>query len=142
VSIKHLISPGVGFSPGSIKYIITRGFVAGEAVEEAITQPTGGWIPRKKRKREDREERIRLERIKMGILERETLKLPEKTKEHPEKPEVFIARKARSFVLSDSEINKIRNEISSEIDIEIALYLRNIEKRNKILLALNMMLVI
>lgn len=23
--IKHLISPGIGFSPGSVKYIITRG---------------------------------------------------------------------------------------------------------------------
>lgn len=23
--IKHLISPGIGFSPGSVKYLITRG---------------------------------------------------------------------------------------------------------------------
>lgn len=33
MSTKHLISPGIGFSPGSIKYIVTRGLIAGEVVE-------------------------------------------------------------------------------------------------------------
>ena len=30
--IKHIISPGIGFSPGSGEYIVTRGFVAGEVI--------------------------------------------------------------------------------------------------------------
>ena len=28
MSTKHIISPGIGFSPGSIKYIVTRGLLA------------------------------------------------------------------------------------------------------------------
>ena len=27
--VKHIISPGIGFSPGSIKYIVTRGLSIG-----------------------------------------------------------------------------------------------------------------
>ena len=28
MSVKHIISPGIGFSPGSVKYIVTRGLIA------------------------------------------------------------------------------------------------------------------
>ena len=27
--VKHLIGPGIGFSPGSVKYIVTRGLTIG-----------------------------------------------------------------------------------------------------------------
>lgn len=29
MAVKHLISPGIGFSPGSVKYIVTRGLFPG-----------------------------------------------------------------------------------------------------------------
>ena len=29
--VKHIISPGIGFSPGSVKYIVTRGLTIGAA---------------------------------------------------------------------------------------------------------------
>lgn len=32
MAIKDLISPGIGFSPGSVEYIVTRGMDSGEAV--------------------------------------------------------------------------------------------------------------
>lgn len=27
MAVKHIISPGIGFSPGSVKYIVTRGLL-------------------------------------------------------------------------------------------------------------------
>ena len=32
MAIKHLVSPGIGFSPGSIKYIVTRGLISKQVV--------------------------------------------------------------------------------------------------------------
>lgn len=29
--VKHLVSPGIGFSPGSVKYVVTRGLTPGVA---------------------------------------------------------------------------------------------------------------
>jgi len=34
---KHLISPGIGFSPGSVKYIVTRGLSIGAVVAVSPT---------------------------------------------------------------------------------------------------------
>ncbi len=32
MAIKHIISPGIGFSPGSVKFIVMRGLKSGEVV--------------------------------------------------------------------------------------------------------------
>ncbi len=40
MAIKDLISPGVGFAPGSVEYIVTRGLDAGAAAVEPA--PLGG----------------------------------------------------------------------------------------------------
>lgn len=37
MAVKHIISPGIGFSPGSVEYIVTRGFGASQAVAETGT---------------------------------------------------------------------------------------------------------
>ena len=31
MATKHIISPGIGFSPGSVKYIVTRGLITSAA---------------------------------------------------------------------------------------------------------------
>jgi hypothetical protein len=40
VAIKNIIAKGIGFSPGTIKWIPTHGFGIGVAEEEAVP---GGW---------------------------------------------------------------------------------------------------
>ena len=32
MATKHIISPGIGFTPGGVKYIVTRGLIAAPAV--------------------------------------------------------------------------------------------------------------
>lgn len=34
MAIKNIIAGGIGFSPGSVKFIPTRGFISGEAVAD------------------------------------------------------------------------------------------------------------
>lgn len=47
MAIKHIISPGIGFSPGKVQYIVTRGFGVGIAIP---TVESGGAVKLKKRK--------------------------------------------------------------------------------------------
>ena len=42
MSTKHIISPGIGFSPGSVKYIVTRGLIA--APQGTVFGPEGRAI--------------------------------------------------------------------------------------------------
>ena len=39
MSVKHIISPGIGFSPGSVKFLVTRGFA------QAAVTPDGPFGP-------------------------------------------------------------------------------------------------
>ena len=36
MAIKHIIAGGIGFAPGSVEYIVTRGFDSSSAVAAAI----------------------------------------------------------------------------------------------------------
>lgn len=36
MAIKNIIAGGIGFSPGSVKFIPTRGFVSGESIVDPI----------------------------------------------------------------------------------------------------------
>lgn len=40
MSIKNMISPGIGFSPGSVKFIITRGLLTTSAPTIVVTFDT------------------------------------------------------------------------------------------------------
>lgn len=44
MATKHIISPGIGFSPGSVKFIVTRGFAISQAaaVVDTWTLPVRG----------------------------------------------------------------------------------------------------
>ena len=43
MAIRDLISPGIGFSPGSGKYIVTRGLLAGAAVVASGPDYADAW---------------------------------------------------------------------------------------------------
>lgn len=61
MAIKNIIAMGVGFSPGSTKYLPTLGFIAGVAVPVVpeVLQGGGGG-PKKRRKTWEERERARL----------------------------------------------------------------------------------
>lgn len=40
MTIKHMISPGIGFSPGSVKFIVTRGLFTTSAPVVIVTFDT------------------------------------------------------------------------------------------------------
>jgi hypothetical protein len=49
MAIENIIAKGIGFNPGSAKFIVTHGFTIGEVVTVVtwVTQSpvTGVWIP-------------------------------------------------------------------------------------------------
>lgn len=44
MAIKNIIARGIGFSPGSVKYVPTHGFVAGAAAPPVEVAPGGTWV--------------------------------------------------------------------------------------------------
>ena len=42
MAIKDIIAPGIGFTPGGVNYIVTRGFDNGPAA--ALAQPVAGGL--------------------------------------------------------------------------------------------------
>ena len=90
----------------------------------SIAQPdqvSGGWeqVTYKRRKTD---EEIRQERIKLGILPPVELKPTLVILPKPVQPELE---------LTQAEINAIKARVQNEIDLEIALYLKAIEKRRQ-----------
>ncbi len=53
MAIKDMISPGIGFTPGSVEYIVTRGLDAGPAI--VVLAPAGGIF------------RMGLNRLELGL---------------------------------------------------------------------------
>ncbi len=45
MAIAGIIASGIGFNPGSVKFIPTRGFISGSAVVVEPEQPSGGYWP-------------------------------------------------------------------------------------------------
>lgn len=43
MAVKHIISPGIGFSPGSVEYIVTRGFGASAIVPSTDIDGNFEW---------------------------------------------------------------------------------------------------
>jgi len=79
--VKHLISPGIGFSPGSVKFIVTRGLLAGAAVVEAPVE--GGGDPRRPHRKKRRRELPTSEEVFKAEIHK--LRQPDKP-EVPEEP--------------------------------------------------------
>lgn len=74
MAIKNIIARGVGFTPGSVEFIVTHGFGAAEEAEEAAAPSLGnlGWAPPQHASSHDRkrrrEERKRREALKTEIV--------------------------------------------------------------------------
>lgn len=103
---------------------------------------SGGWPiewPRRKT-REEREEEVRQQRIKLGILP-EVID-PEVVEPEVVKPKSKVVRLRipEPWRLSDAELERLRQRITNDIDLEIAVYLREIEKRRQQMLALILIL--
>ena len=43
MATKHIISPGIGFTPGSVKYIVTRGLIAGPPLIYYLDPDSGAF---------------------------------------------------------------------------------------------------
>lgn len=115
-------------------WLLNLGFAASESgavvvVAPAAVENSGGWPiyqPRRKKKEPERESHVEI------ILE----DIPEA----PQTPKRRRLHKPKPYILSQSEIDQIRQSVQGEIDQEIAIYLRAIEKRRRRNIALVLLL--
>ena len=103
----------------------------------AVVDSTGGWENYRYIRRRSEEE-VRRERIKLGILPPD----PEPKVEAPPKATRKSVRlaKAEPWRLTDEEIERLRHRITNDLDLEIAIHLREIERRKQQMLALILIL--
>lgn len=139
--VQDIVLAGFG-STGSVSLIVTSGYESGAAISS--TELSGGWstwpIERQKTRKE-REEEIRQQRIKLGILPPD----PEPRLEAPQlkvtrKPVRQSVRLAEPWRLTDEEIERLSHRITNDLDLEIAIHLREIERRKQQMLALILIL--
>ena len=98
-----------------------------------VVENSGGWPiyePRRKKKEQEREELVTGHEI---ILE----DIPTQEQQKPKRKRQL---RIEPHVLSQSEIDQILETVQGEIDQEIAIYLRAIEKRRRRNLALVLLL--
>ena len=113
MSAARLIARGIGFSPSSVKYVITAGLLAGAEVAVEETTYTGGWPSygyrkrRKPKKEEEIEEKIDAQEVEIEDTER---KLKEETRKAEQ-----LETKARRKKSDEQALLRLKAEIMADI---------------------------
>lgn len=126
MAVSNIIARGIGFSPGSVKYVVTAGFLAGASVAVEEITYTGGWPSygyrkrRKHKKIDEIEEKIESQEIEIddteNKLRQERLKadrLEAKARRKKSEEQALIRLKAEivADMQSIEEMRRIHDEL-------------------------------